>query len=324
MGDAPTARNLPRGAWMLAVRRAFHGFLRHRGIDAAAALTFFSSLTLFPAALAVVSALALFYGPDDAVELVMGVAKELAQPETVEIIRAPLTELLTVENPGVALAIGVALGVWSLSAYATAFGRAMNGVFEVQEGRPIWKSRGTMLVLAVFLFAMFGMLVACLISTQRFMEAVGFTEPWPEAWQFFRWPLLILLPIVIVGILYYATPVVKHDRMRWVTHGAAVAIGAWALGTIGFAFYVSLVGQYDRVYGWLGGGIVLLLWLYLSNTALVIGGEINAEVVRLRLLSAGIPAEETIPLQMRDTKRTLMLARQRDADIADSRALREG
>jgi len=116
---------------------------------------------------------------------------------------------------------------------------------------------------------------------------------------------------------------VHHDRLRWVSWGAAFAIVAWGLATLAFAIYVMTVGTYDRIYGWLGGGLAILIWLYITNLVLVIGAEVDGEVVRIRQLAAGIPAEETIQLAARDTTRTLMLARQRADDVAAGRAIRE-
>ena len=324
MGVAePTARDLTRSDLRYAARRAWHGFVRHRGIDSAAALTFFASLALFPMALAVVSAYAIGNGRKDAASNLLGIAGEILHPETVDILREPLTQLFTVSNPGIALAIGLALSLWSLSTYATGFGRAVNTVYEAQEGRQIWKFRGLMLALAVFLLAVFAAIAVLLLTTGRVAEAVGITEPWLTVWVFGRWPAVVILFTLLIAVLYYATPNVRHRRMRWVSFGALFAIVAWGLATAAFALYVSTVGTYDRVYGWLGGGLALLLWLYITNLVLVLGAEVDAELVRLRQLRAGIRAEEVVQMPLRDTTRNLMLARQRAEDERDGRAIRD-
>ena len=322
-GPTPSARGLGRADWRYAARRAWHGFLRHRGIDSAAALTFFASLALFPMALAVVSAFAIGNGRRDAATEILRIVDEVVQQPTLQTIREPLTQLFTVANPGLALAIGLVLSLWSLSSYATAFGRAVNTVYEVQEGRQVWKFRGVMLVLAVFLLVLFAAIAVLLLTTNRVAEAVGIAEPWLTVWAWGRWPALAILFTLLIAVLYYVTPNVRHDRMRWVSFGALFAIVAWGLATAAFALYVSTVGTYDRVYGWLGGGLALLLWLYLTNLVLVLGAEVDAEVVRLRQLSAGIRAEEVVQLPMRDTARNLMLARQLARDEAEGRAIRE-
>lgn len=323
MSEIPTAKSLTRSDLTFAARRAWHGFVRHRGIDSAAALTFFSSLALFPMALAVVSAYAIGNGRKDAAANLLGIVGEVAQPETVETIKEPLTQLFTVSNPGIALAIGLVLSLWSLSSYATGFGRAVNAVYEVQEGRQIWKFRGTMLVLAVFLLAAFAAIAVLLLTTDRVAAAIEIAEPWRTVWAWGRWPAVVVLFTLLIAVLYYVTPNVRHDRMRWVSFGALFAIVVWGLATAAFTIYVSTVATYDRIYGWLGGGLALLLWLYITNLVLVLGAEVDAELVRVRQLRAGIRAEEVVQLPMRDTNRNLMLARQRAADVADGKAIRE-
>lgn len=301
--------------------------MRHRGIDSAAALTFFSALAIFPAALAIVSAFAIGNGKRDAAAVILDLVDELGQDSTVDAIRGPLTELFTVTNPGIGLAVGLIVSVWALSSYATAFGRAVNSVYEVQEGRQIWKFRGTMILLALFLQVAYAVIVLLLVTTPRLAGAIGETigigEPWLAAWSIARWPLLLLMVALVTAALYYVTPNVRRDRVRWVSFGALFAIAAWAAATGLFALYVGTVGQYDRIYGWLGGAVVLLLWLYLTNLVLVLGAEVDAEVVRLRQLTAGIAAEEVIQLPMRDTARNHMLARQLATDVSDGRAIRE-
>jgi membrane protein len=238
-------------------------------------------------------------------------------------IEPPLRSFLNIESPGIALAVGIVLLVWSLSAYATAFGRTVNSVYEILEGRQFWKFRALMLLVTAAIIPAFGAICVILLGTPRVMEAAGFAEPWLSVWNVGKWPLLAAIAVVVVAVLYYYTPNVRHTRLRWVSWGAMFAIVVWALATAGFAVYVFTVGQYERVYGWIGGGIVLLIWLYISNLVLVIGAEVDGEIVRLRQLTAGIEAEGVIQLPVRDTTRNLVLARQRASDEERGRAIRE-
>jgi len=322
-----TSRGIGRASWRYALRRAWHGFVRHRGIDSAAALTFFATLSLFPGALVVVSAFAIVRDRDRAVESILSIVDEFATESTMDTLEAPLREFLSIENPGIAFAVGLVLLLWTLSAYATAFGRAINSTYEVMEGRQIWKFRGLMLLVTMLLLIAFGAILLILVTTPRVTAAVaenvGLTEPWITAWNVGKWPVLAALAVVVAGVLYYFTPNVRHLRMRWVSWGAVFAIVTWSLATAGFALYVATIGQYDRIYGWLGGGIVLLLWLYITNLVLVLGAEFDAEVVRLRQLTSGVAAEETIQLPLRDTRRNLTLARQRAEDVRDGKAIRD-
>ncbi|MBH0116490.1 YihY/virulence factor BrkB family protein [Salinibacterium sp. NG253] len=315
-----------RHEWRYAFQRAYHGFMLHRGIDSAATLAFFAALAIFPAALTVVSALALGQGEDQAAETVLDLAREVLQEDTVEALKEPLTQLFSVGSPGLALAIGIALSVWSMSSYATAFGRAANSVFEIQEGRRFVKFRGLMLVLSAFLLAAFAAVAVLLLTTTNVAtaigEAFGFGEPWVAIWSYGRWPVLGGILTLIIAVLYYYTPNIRHERMRWVSTGAVFAIVTWGLATAGFGFYVSTIANYDRVYGWLGGALALLIWLYISNLAVVAGVEVDAEFTRLRQLRAGVSAENTVQLPVRDTFRNLVLARRQAADEAAGIAIR--
>lgn len=323
----PTSRDLERGDWMLVLRRAAHGFVRHRGIDSAAALTFFATLAIFPGALSVASAFALATDRDFAVEELLTIADEFVRRDTVETLRDPLEALLTLADPGIGLALGLTLALWSFSAYATAFGRAVNVAYEIEEGRKLWKFRSLMVLVTVAVLAAFALIGAMLLLTPTvsaaIAESIGFGEPWLTLWNVGKWPVILAVAIAVVAVLYFFTPNIRHPRFRWVSYGAVVAIVAWALATAGFALYVTTVARYDRVYGWLGGSFVLLLWLYITNLVLVFGANLDAEIVRARQLRAGIPSEEVIHLPARDSARTLMIARHRAEDERASREIRE-
>lgn len=313
--------------WRYVVRRAWHGFIRHRGIDSAATLAFFAALTVFPASLTIVSALSLGQGEEGAARFVLDLVDSVARDETVEIIREPLTQLFSISNPLIALFIGIVLSVWSMSGYATAFGRAVNSVYEIQEGRQFVKFRALMILLSLFLLVAFGAIVVLLLTTRDaadvFAHALGFGEPWVSVWAITRWPALLGMLTLIIAVLFYATPNVHREKRRWVGVGAAFAIIVWGLATAGFGLYVSTVANYDRVYGWLGGALALLLWLYISNLALIAGVEVDAEFTRLRQLRKGIAAEEGVKLPLRDTHRNLLLAKRRARDEAEGKTIRE-
>ncbi|WP_010203926.1 YihY/virulence factor BrkB family protein [Salinibacterium sp. PAMC 21357] len=317
----------PRPEWRYAFRRAYHGFMLHRGIDSAATLGFFAALTILPASLSVVSAIAIAQGKEQAADTVLDLAREVLKPDTADLLNEPLTQLFSIDNPGIALALGLAFSVWSMSSYATAFGRAANSVYEVQEGRRFVKFRGLMLILSAFLLVAFAAVVVLLLTTTNVAtaigEAVNIGEPWVAVWSFGRWPVLAAILTMIIAVLYYYTPNVRHERMRWVSTGALFAIVTWGLATAAFGFYVSTIANYDRAYGWLGGALALLIWLYISNLALVAGIEVDAEFTRLRQLLAGVEAENTVQLPLRDTARNLILARRQASDEAGAIEIRQ-
>jgi membrane protein len=317
----------PRREWRYVFRRAYHGFMLHRGIDSAATLAFFAALTILPGSLSVVSAFAIAQGKVHVADTVLDLAGEVLRPETADLLNEPLTQLFSIDNPGIALALGIVLSAWSMPSYATAFGRAANSVYEVQEGRRFVKFRGLMLVLSVFLLVAFAAVVVVLLTTSNVAtaigEAVGIGEPWVAVWSYGRWPVLAAILTMIIAVLYFYTPNVRHERMRLVSAGALFAIVAWGLAMAAFGFYVSSVANYDRAYGWLGGALALLIWLYISNLALVAGIEMDVEFTRLRQLLAGIAAENGVKLPLRDTARNLILARRRASDEAAAIAIRQ-
>lgn len=322
----PTAR-LPRGSWRIAVRRAWHGFLRHRGIDAAAALTFFTTVAAFPAALAVASGFALTGDRDRSVNDLLAIADTLLPADIAASLGDGIRELLRLENAALALTIGLVLLLWTASGYATAFGRAVNAVYEVQEGRPFWAFRGRMLlVAAVLVLLATAMLLALLATPSTAADILGRRDLAPvvtTVWNVVRVPLVVVLGVVLIAVLYTLTPNVRHSRIVWVSVGSLFALGAWALGTAGYALYVTIIGAYGAIYGALGSLLVALLWGYVTNIALVAGVELDAEFVRLRQLARGIDATETIRMPVRSVSRDHWIARQRDADLADARRLLE-
>ncbi|MEO8263467.1 MAG: YihY/virulence factor BrkB family protein [Pseudolysinimonas sp.] len=318
---------LPRGSAAAAIRRAAHGFMRHRGIDAAAALTFFTALATMPALLVLVSSFAFFDDRDRAAQDLATIAATVLPDDAATDIERGLRELLSLPNPGLALAVGIVLLLWTVSGYATAFGRAMNSVYEVEEGRPFWAFRARMLLVAIGLVVLQSGIVAILLVTPAAADDIlgrrGMAPIAATIWNVGKWPLLLALALVFIAMLFYFTPNVRHTKVRWSSVGSAAAIGIWLVATLGFALYIVIAGHYDALYGSLGGIVTALLWGYLTNAALVAGAELDAEFVRLRQLARGEPAEEIVRLPLRDSRRNRLLARQRSADVEAARRIRQ-
>jgi membrane protein len=284
-----TSDDSPRAVgWKVAVRRALHGFVEHRGIDSAAALTFFALLALLPGALAVVSVFAIFDDRDRAVQDLVAVLDTVLPDQAARDLEDVLRELLALNNPYLALGIALVLLVWTTSGFATAFGRAVNAVYEVEEGRPFWVFRGRMLLVAVVLDLLGAVVVTVLLGPGDL-----------PIWSVVRWPVLLGFAVLYVAVLYAFTPNVVRPRLRWVSVGSSVAILIWIIATAGFALYVALV-DHGAIYGSLGGAIVGLLWLYLTNAALVAGVELDAEFTRVKQLERG---ERGPPARPADARR---------------------
>ena len=313
--------------WRYALRRTWHGFIRHRTLDAAATLAFFSTLTVFPAALILISAVSLGVGDDrDAVSDILHVASIAIGPDAAMAISSPLEALLKLSDPGVSLGVGIVLTVYSLSGYTTAFGRALDNIYDIQEGRRYFWFRSQMLLVTLALMVAFACIAVILLTTPAVAQGIGdqfvFGEPFVVLWDIVKWPVLAALIVFVIILLYYYTPNVKHPRVRWVSYGAVLAMGGWALATVGFAVYVITFSNYDHVYGFLGGAVVILVYSLITNLVLVIGGELDAQFIRVRYLQHGVEAEKMIPFPLRDTKRNLALARHQAMDIRDGRTIR--
>jgi membrane protein len=244
-------------------------------------------------------------------------------------LRTITENLNTVVNSpgaGLALVIGILAALWSASGYVGAFGRAMNRVYEIEEGRPFWKLRPVMLALTVVAVVLAAVALLMLIVSGPIAQSVGnligLGSTAVTVWSIVKWPILAVIVVIVVGLLYYVTPNVQQPKFRWISVGAGVAIVVWVLASVGSAFYVQGFSSYNKTYGSLAAGIVTLLFLWITNLALLFGGELDAELERGRQLQAGIAAEEELQLPARDTRGIKKLHKKQEKDAAVGRKIR--
>jgi membrane protein len=322
--DSPT--DLERQSWLYVGRRTVREFSSDDCTDLAAALTYYAVLALFPAAIALTSVLGLVGQGPRVVDEVLAIAEDLGAGSIAETVRPTLEQISSSQAAGLAFVLGLAGALWSASGYVGAFGRAMNRIYEVGEGRPIWKLRPAMLLLTVVLVVLAAAVLLALVLTGDVAvvvgDALGLGESVVLVWQVAKWPVLLAVVVMIVALLYYATPNVRQPRFRWVSVGAALAIVVWIALSAAFGFYLANFSSYDKTYGALGGVIAFLLWLWLTNVALLFGAELDSELERGRELQSGIAAEETLQLPPRDTRKLEKAARKEADDIRRGRALR--
>jgi membrane protein len=242
-------------------------------------------------------------------------------------IKGPLDQLTATSSAGIALVIGVVGALWSASGYVGAFGRAMNRIYEIQEGRPFWKLRPLMIVITLAAVILAGLVAIGLVVSgpvaRAIGEAIGLGDTAVTIWGIVKWPVLLGLAAVAVAILYYATPNVQQPKFKWISLGAVVAIITWVIASALFGLYISQFSNYNKTYGSLAGVIIFLLWLWITNLALLFGAELNAEMERGRQLQAGIPAEDDIQLPPRDTRVIDKNAAKDARDIEQGRQLRD-
>jgi membrane protein len=316
-GKVESPTDLSKRSWLYVLRKTIREFSGDQCTDLAAALTYYAVLAVFPAAIALTSLLGLVGKGTDSVTAVLDIIGDLGGASVVDGVEEPLREISRSQAAGLAFVLGLAGALWSASGYVGAFGRAMNRIYEVQEGRPIWKLRPAMLLLTLVLVVLTATVLLALVVTGPVADAVGSAlgigSTLRLVWDLAKWPVILLAVVLIVALLYYATPNVKQPRFRWISLGAVVAILTWAVASAAFGFYVASFSSYDKTYGALGGVIVFLLWLWLTNLALLFGAELDAELERGRELQSGIPAEREIQLPPRDTH-NIDKARAKDED----------
>ena len=323
--DSPD--DLEKRSWKYVLRKTVREFMSDECTDIAAALTFFSVLSIFPALIAIFSLLGAFGQGKAASDAILQIIEQAAPGETVETIRGPIEQMATSPAAGFALVAGILLAIWSASGYVGAFSRAMNRIYEIEEGRPFWKLKPVQLLVTVIgvvlLFIAATILVVSGPVAEAVGDALGIGAVAQTMWEILKWPVLAVIVILMVAILYYATPNAKQPKFRWISIGALIAIVVLALATVAFGFYVGNFSNYDRTYGSLAGVIIFLLWLWIANIALLFGAEFDAELERGRQLQAGIAAEEDIQLPPRDTRKSDKAAEKEEKDVAEGRRIRQ-
>src|SRR6188472_3238442 len=308
---------LTRRAWVAALKRTIAEFKDDELLDRAAALTFFALLSLFPALVVMVALLGIFgqypQTVDSMAEILRGAG---VARETVDSIRSPVDDVVrTTGGAGALLGIGLVGAIWSASGYVGAFRRASNAIYEVDKGRPFWKLRPLQIAItigAVLSISLIAFSVALTGSVARSAgNVLGLGDATVTAWNIVKWPVLLILASLIIAALYWATPNVKQ-QFHLISPGSLFALLIWIVATAGFSLYLSTIGSYNETYGTLGGLIALLIWLWLSNIALLFGAELNSEVERSRQLRAGLPAQDRLQLEPRATPRPGAVERLRD------------
>jgi membrane protein len=291
-------------AWWFAVKRAFREFMDDQCTDLAAALTYYSVLAIFPAAIALVSLVGVFGKGKETVDTVLQVLNDVGAGSATDTLRGPLEQLASSQRAGLALVLGLATALWSASGYIGAFGRAMNRVYEIDEGRPFWKLRPLQLIITLIAVILAAMVALALVVTGPVATAIGDATGLGHSdvtvWDIAKWPVIALVVVTVIAVLYYATPNVQQPKFRWISVGALVAFVTWVIASLLFGLYVSMFSSYDKTYGALAGVVVFLLWLWITNLALLFGAELDSELERSRQLQAGMAAETDLQLPPRD------------------------
>ena len=302
--DSPT--ELRGKGLFAALKRTFKQFSQDNLSDWAAALTYYGVLSIFPGLLVIVSLLGML--SSDGQKTVQDAVHQLApNPQLQNLVDTVLTQVKDPGAAGFAAILGIVLAFWSASGYIAAFMRASNAVYDVPEGRPIWKTLpirvGVTAVVGVMMIAS----AAIVIFTGDLAKVVGDTIGLGSAavttWSIAKWPVLLILVSLMFAILYWASPNAKTGKFRWVSPGGVFAVLLWILASVAFALYLANFANYNKTYGTLGGVIAFLVWMWISNIAILLGAEFDAELQRGRAIAAGHDPTDEPFLELRDDRK---------------------
>ncbi|MBV8947164.1 MAG: YihY/virulence factor BrkB family protein [Solirubrobacterales bacterium] len=293
-------------SWVGVLKRTIREFKKDNVTDWAAALTYYGVLAIFPAIIALVSILGLI-GPSATQPLITNVGK--LAPGSVHTILTQAIQGLQHSRgaAGFIFIVGIAGAIWSASGYISAFMRASNAIYDVEEGRPIWMTLPVRIFVTVLMLALLAISAIAVVMTgglaAQIGKLLGVGSTAVQVWDIAKWPVLLLVVSFMFSILYWAAPNVKHPGFRWLSPGGVFAVVVWVIASGVFALYVANFSSYNKTYGTLAGVIIFLVWLWVSNIAVLLGAEWNAEIERARVMEAGQPADEEPFVEPRKARR---------------------
>jgi membrane protein len=296
---------LPGGSWWAAVKRTVREFQVDNLSDWAAALTYYSVLSIFPALLVLISLVDLA-GPGT-IQTLLDNLGQVAPGSVNQILRDAIDNLQqTRGSAGVLALVSLATALWLASRYIAAFMRASNAIYDVPEGRPVWKTLPIRIGVTVVVMVLLAVSAVAVVATgglaERIGRLLGIGSTAVSVWDIAKWPVLLLIVGFLFALLYWASPNARQP-VRWITPGGILAVVVWVVASVAFALYVANFGSYNKTYGSLASVIIFLVWLWLSNTAILLGAELNAELERSRAIAAGHPPEQEPYMELRDTSK---------------------
>ncbi len=304
---APKAlTRMPKRSWWAVLRGTFKEFKDDELVDRAASLTYYGILSLFPALLVLVSVLGIT--GQSTTRQVLDNVQQLTPGAARDVIRNAVQQMEGRGGVGSVMAIvGLALAVWSASGYVAAFIRTSNAVYDMPEGRPVWLVLPLRLVVTVVLMILAVVSALSVVFTgalaRQAGKVLGIGDTAITVWSIAKWPVLVFLVSLMIAILYWASPNARVRGFRWITPGSFLALVIWMIASAGFAVYVANFASYNKTYGTFAGVIVFLVWLWITNVAVLLGLEFDAETARQRAVVGGHPPHKEPYVHPRDTRK---------------------
>ena len=303
---APTGVERKTGLWPT-LRRTAQEFQEDNLTDWAATLTYYGLLSLFPALIALVSIVGLVGDPQSTTNTLTDIVNKVGPDSAASTFEGPIRQVTESRaTAGFALVTSTLIALWSASGYLGAFIRASNVIYETREGRPFWKLRPLQLAMTLVIVILLALMAVGVVLTGPIVsdvaEPIGVGSTAVSIWNVAKWFAIAALFLLMIGLVYYASPNVRQRGFKWITPGSLVALVVWLLASAAFGLYVSQFGSYNKTYGSMAGVVILLIWLWITNLAILFGHELNAERERDVQLKEGTPgAEKEIQLEPRDT-----------------------
>ena len=294
-----------KSAAVATVKRTAREFRQDHLTDWAAALTYYAVLSIFPALVVFVAIVGLVGQDPETTDAITHIVADVTSQNTADSVHDTAQNLINAKGgAGALLGAGLIGTIWAASAYVGAFMRAANAIYEVEEGRPFWKRRPLQIALTLVAVLSMAIVAIALVVTgslaRSIGDQVGLGDTAVTVWSIARWPVMLVVVSLLFAGLYFLAPNVRQPRFRLITPGGGVAVLIWVIASAGFSVYVSHFGSYNRTYGSLGAAVTFLVWLWITNLALLFGAELDAEIERTRELEAGRPAEDRILLPPRE------------------------
>jgi membrane protein len=302
----PTGVERKTGLWPT-LKRTAQEFREDNLTDWAATLTYYGLLSLFPALIALVSIVGLVGDPESTTNTLTDIVNKIGPDSATSTFEGPIRQVTESRaTAGFALVTSTLVALWSASGYLGAFIRASNVIYETREGRPFWKLRPLQVAMTLVIVVLLALMAVGIVLTGPIVsdvaEPIGVGSTAVSIWNIAKWFAIAALFLLMIGLVYYASPNVRQRGFKWITPGSLVALVVWLLASAGFGLYVSQFGSYNKTYGSMAGVVILLIWLWITNLAILFGHELNAERERDVQFKEGMPgAEKEIQLEPRDT-----------------------
>jgi len=268
--------------WAELGKRVWHEIQEDKVFGRAAELSYYFLLALFPFLIFLTSVIGFVLGSGTGTRhMLFNYLARIMPPSAFELIDNTMWEVSSASSGG-KLSFGILAALWAASSGLSAITDSLNTAYDVTETRPWWKQRLTAIGLTVALSVLIILALVLVVAGGRIAEGLasiyGFGPVFPLTWKIIQWPVVLACMILAFALIYFFAPDLHEQAWKWLTPGAAIGVVLWLIVSIAFRAYLHFFNSYSATYGSLGAVIILMLWLYFTGAAVLIGGEVNSEI----------------------------------------------